>query len=128
MKKKILAVILVLIFTAALAGTIFAKELPKVRWTMQTTWAKGWLIHDEVEAFAARVKAMSGGNFDIKVLPAGAVVGAMENMDATSKGTLDGWHSWTGYWQGKHPSANFFASPSLFSRALISARRRRLSK
>ena len=113
MKRSKLAIVVcfMVMVSFVLGATLtYAKELPKVRWTLQTTWAKGWLIHEMAEDFAARVKVMSGGNFDIKVLPAGAVVGAMENMDATSKGTLDGWHSWTGYWQGKHPSANFFAS------------------
>lgn len=112
MKSKRLGFIVVMMMVCSfvLAGFSYAAELPKVRWTVQTTWAKGMLIHDEVEGMAKRVSDMTGGNFVIKVLPAGAIVGAMENMEATSKGTLDGWHSWTGYWQGKHPSANFFAS------------------
>ncbi len=112
MKSRRLGLIVVLMMLCffVLAGISYAAELPTVRWTMQTTWSKGWLIHEMAEDFAKRVSDMSGGKFVIKVLPAGAVVGAMENMDATNKGTLDGWHSWTGYWQGKHPSANFFAS------------------
>lgn len=114
MKKSNLAIVIGLIFMLSLIvggfGQAQAKELPRVNWTLQTTWSKGWLLHEMAEDFASRVKEMSGGQFIIKVLPAGAVVGAMENMDATSKGTLDAWHSWTGYWQGKHPSANFFAS------------------
>jgi len=111
-KKSSLIIVLVLMISLVLgAGSVtYAKELPKVTWTLQTTWAKGWLLHEMAEDFAKRVFDMSGGQFNIKVLPAGAVVGAMENLDATSKGTLDAYHSWPGYWQGKHPSANFFAS------------------
>jgi TRAP-type mannitol/chloroaromatic compound transport system substrate-binding protein len=107
-KLAFIFVMMMLMGSLILGGT--AQAAAKVNWTMQTTWAKGWLIHDMAEDFAKRVKEMSGGNFIIRVLPAGAVVGAMENMDATSKGTLDAYHSWPGYWQGKHPSANFFAS------------------
>ena len=110
MKSRTFGFIFVLMLMSSLSFGGYAQAAEKVRWTMQTTWAKGWLLHEMAEDFAQRVSDMSGGNFVIKVLPAGAVVGAMENMDATSKGTLDGWHSWTGYWQGKHPSANFFAS------------------
>jgi len=110
MKSRMFGIILVLMLMGSLIFGGYAQAAEKVRWTMQTTWSKGWLLHEMAEDFAKRVSDMSGGNFEIKVLPAGAVVGAMENMDATSKGTLDGWHSWTGYWQGKHPSANFFAS------------------
>jgi len=112
MKSKRLGfiVVMMMVFSFVLAGFSYAKDLPKVRWTLQTTWAKGTLLHEMSEDFAKRVYDMSGGNFVIKVLPAGAIVGPMENMEATSKGTLDAWHSWPGYWQGKHPSANFFAS------------------
>lgn len=84
--------------------------MPKVNWTMQTTWAQGWLLHDMALDFARRVELMSGGNFKIEVLPAGAVVGGLEVLDATATGVLDAYHSWTGYWMGKHPSAPFFAS------------------
>jgi len=82
----------------------------KVNWTLQTTWAQGWLLHEMAEDFAKRVKEMSGGNFVITVLPAGAVVGGLEVLDATHTGTIDAYHSWTGYWMGKHPSAPFFSS------------------
>ena len=108
--KKLVFIFVMMMLMGSLIWGGTAQAAAKVRWTMQTTWAKGWLLHEMAEDFAKRVYDMSGGNFVIKVLPAGAVVGAMENMDATSKGTLDAWHSWTGYWQGKHPSANFFAS------------------
>jgi TRAP-type mannitol/chloroaromatic compound transport system substrate-binding protein len=118
MKSRKLAVVFVLMLMGTLmlvgCGQGPAKQATSqagvVNWTLQTTWSKGWLLHEMAEDFAKRVGDMSGGKFVIKVLPAGAVVGAMENMEATSKGTLDAWHSWTGYWQGKHPSANFFAS------------------
>lgn len=95
---------------AAPAAPAAAAGLPEVKWTLQTTWSVGWLLHDMAVDFAKRVDAMSGGKFKIEVLPAGAIVGATENMDATHTGTLDAFHSWPGYWMGKHPSAPFFAS------------------
>lgn len=84
--------------------------LPQVNWTMQTTWTQGWLLHEMAEDFAERVYDLSDGNFVIDVLPAGAIVGGLEVLDATDAGTIDAYHSWPGYWMGKHPSAPFFAS------------------
>jgi TRAP-type mannitol/chloroaromatic compound transport system substrate-binding protein len=110
MKNKMLVFILVLMLMGSLIFGESAQAATKVNWTLQTTWAQGWLLHQMAEDFAKRVKEMSAGNFNIKVLPAGAVVGGLEVMDATSAGTLDAYHSWTGYWMGKHPAAPFFAS------------------
>lgn len=65
----------------------WGKELPRVNWTLQTSWSQGWLLHQMAENFAQRVSDMSGGQFKIKVLPAGAVVGALEagNWTAMSR-------------------------------------------
>ncbi|MFO7644608.1 MAG: hypothetical protein R6W95_09525 [Desulfosarcina sp.] len=84
--------------------------MPTVTWTLQTTWAQGWLLHQMAEDMAKRVELMSDGKFKINVLPAGAVVGGLEVLDATATGTIDAFHSWPGYWMSKHPSAPFFAS------------------
>ncbi|MBS4031342.1 MAG: hypothetical protein KGZ63_07985 [Clostridiales bacterium] len=96
-----------------------ANELPQVRWTMQTTWSQGWLLHEMAEDFAKRVYDLSDGNFIIDVQPAGAVVGGLEVLDATHAGTIDAYHSWPGYWMGKHPSAPFFASIPLHLEPLM---------
>ncbi len=109
-------IVAVLAFSLLLAGVSHAKkkgaetDLPKVNWTLQTTWAQGWLLHEMAEDFAKRVELMTGGNFKIEVLPSGAVVGGLEVLDATHTGVIDAFHSWPGYWMGKHPSAPFFAS------------------
>jgi TRAP-type mannitol/chloroaromatic compound transport system substrate-binding protein len=84
--------------------------LPEVKWTLQTGWSVGWLIHDMAIRVADDVRAMSGGKFDIEVLPAGAIVGSLEVMDACKAGTIDAYHSWTAYWVNQHPAAPLFAS------------------
>ncbi|MDW7673650.1 MAG: hypothetical protein SCK28_03845 [Bacillota bacterium] len=126
-RKKLLSVILVLMLMGSLlagcgqtqpaassggggAAAEGADALPQVKWTMQTTWSQGWLLHEMAEDFAKRVYDMSGGNFVIDVLPAGAIVGGLEVLDATDSGTIDAYHSWPGYWMAQHPSAPFFAS------------------
>jgi len=81
----------------------------KIRWRMSDTWG-GLLFHDITIHFADSVRACSGGRLDIKVFPTGAIVPAMEVFDATSKGTLDAFHSWPGYWKGKNEAFVAFAS------------------
>ena len=47
----------------------------------------------------------------IEVLPAGAVVGVKETLDAVDAGLVEGGFAWTHYWSGKHPAAMLFGSP-----------------
>jgi TRAP-type mannitol/chloroaromatic compound transport system substrate-binding protein len=60
--------------------------------------------------FADTVRACSGGRLNIKVFPTGAIVPAMEIFEATSKGTLDAFHSWPGYWKGRNEAFVAYAS------------------
>ncbi len=69
---------------------------------------------DEVvmlEDFASDVAALTDGEVMIEVLPAGAVVGVAETLDAVDKGLIEGGFAWTHYWSGKHPAAMLFGSP-----------------
>jgi TRAP-type mannitol/chloroaromatic compound transport system substrate-binding protein len=69
---------------------------------------------DEVrmlEVFAENVKGLTNGTVTFEVLPAGAVVGVNETLDAVDKGLIEGGFAWTHYWSGKHPAAMLFGSP-----------------
>ena len=70
---------------------------------------------DEVtmlEDFAKDVAALTADDpVTIEVLPAGAVVGVRETLDAVDKGLVEGGFAWTHYWSGKHPAAMLFGSP-----------------
>jgi len=69
---------------------------------------------DEVhmlQDFANDVSALTNGDVTIEVLPAGAVVGVKETLDAVDKGLIEGGFAWTHYWSGKHPAAMLFGSP-----------------
>ena len=61
--------------------------------------------------FAADVSALTNGEVKIEVLPAGAVVGVKETLDAVDAGLVEGGFAWTHYWSGKHPAAMLFGSP-----------------
>ncbi len=69
---------------------------------------------DEVhmlKEFAKDVSDLTNGEVTIEVLPAGAVVGVKETLDAVDKGLIEGGFAWTHYWSGKHPAAMLFGSP-----------------
>lgn len=61
--------------------------------------------------FADDVEALTGGSLKFEILPAGAVVGVRETLDAVDKGLIEGGFAWTHYWGGKHPAANLFGAP-----------------
>ncbi len=61
--------------------------------------------------FAQDVAALTDGSVKIEVLPAGAVVGVAETLDAVDSGLIEGGFAWTHYWSGKHPAAMLFGSP-----------------
>ena len=69
---------------------------------------------DEVKmlgSFTDDVAALTGGFLKIEILPAGAVVGPRDVMDAVDAGLVEGGFAWTHYWGGKHPAANLFGTP-----------------
>ncbi len=61
--------------------------------------------------FMADVTNLTDGEVTFEVLPAGAVVGVKETLDAVDKGLVEGGFAWTHYWSGKHPAAMLFGSP-----------------
>ena len=62
--------------------------------------------------YADNVRALTHGEVDIQILPAGSVVGVKETLDAVDKGLIEGGFAWTHYWSGKHPAATLFGSPT----------------
>jgi len=70
---------------------------------------------DEVvmlKQFAKNVSDLTNGEVQIKVLPAGAIVGVKETLEAVDKGLIEGGFAWTHYWSGYHPAAMLFGSPT----------------
>ena len=61
--------------------------------------------------FMDDVTELTNGDVTFEVLPAGAVVGVRETLDAVDSGLIEGGFAWTHYWSGKHPAAMLFGSP-----------------
>jgi TRAP-type mannitol/chloroaromatic compound transport system substrate-binding protein len=83
-------------------------------WTMQSGWPAGDIFHEFAQDLVDKIHAMAGGRLQISLLPAGAVVGALELQDAISGGVLDGSHGVTAYWYGKSKAASLFGTPPAF--------------
>jgi TRAP-type mannitol/chloroaromatic compound transport system, periplasmic component len=69
---------------------------------------------DFAQQYIDRVEAMSGGRLSIDLLPAGAVVGAFQVMDAVNDGVIDMAHTVPVYWYGKSKAASFFGTGPVF--------------
>ena len=68
---------------------------------------------DEVKMlqdFTDTVTELTDGSLKFEILPAGAVVGVKETLDAVDKGLIDCGFASTHYWSGDHP-AMLFGSP-----------------
>lgn len=99
--------------TAGAAGLVAAPAVaaPKtVTVKMQTSWPSSDIWMDFARQYVDRVQKMSGGRLKIDLLPAGAVVGAFQVLDAVHDGILDAAHTVPVYWYGKHKAASLFGT------------------
>jgi TRAP-type mannitol/chloroaromatic compound transport system substrate-binding protein len=84
------------------------------RFRMQSGWPTADIFHEFAGDYANLVRTLSGGRLEIDLLPAGAVVGALELQDAMIAGALEMYHGVTVYWYGKHKAASLFGTPPSF--------------
>ncbi len=81
---------------------------------MQTSWPASDIWMDFARQYKDRVEQMSGNRLKIDLLPAGAVVGAFQVLDACNDGVLDAAHSVPVYWYGKSKAASLFGTGPVF--------------
>ena len=100
-----------LLAVALVPGAAFAQGKP-VKIRIQSVIP---ITADEVtmlKEFAKDVEDLTNKTVVFEVLPAGAVVGVNETLDAVDKGLIEAGFAWTHYWSGKHPAAALFGSPA----------------
>ena len=101
---------------AALAvGAVFAftgeADAKKVRWKMHAAFGENVaVIGPPPHRVSEAVKAMSGGDFDIKVFEPGALVGGYAYYDPVGQGAIDAAFGTPGANQGKNSAYNFFST------------------
>ena len=81
---------------------------------MQTSWPASDIWMDFARQYVERVEKMSGGRLKVDLLPAGAVVGAFQVLDAVHDGIIDAAHTVPVYWYGKHKAASLFGTGPVF--------------
>ena len=81
---------------------------------MQTSWPASDIWMEFAQQYVDRVEQMSGGRLKIDLLPAGAVVGPFQVLDAVNDGVLDAAHTVPVYWYGKHKAASLFGTGPVF--------------
>src|SRR5690349_7608561 len=94
---------------AGLAGVIAAGVAPAVhaqqaiRWRIASSFPKSLdTIYGAAEVFAAKVKAMSGGKFEVSVHAAGELMPAFGVVDGVQQGTVEVAHTAPYYFFGKN--------------------------
>lgn len=91
------------------APAVHAQPAPIVM-KMQTSWPASDIWMDFARQYTSRVEEMSSGRLKVDLLPAGAVVGAFQVMDAVHDGVIDASHTVAVYWYGKHKGASLFGT------------------
>jgi TRAP-type mannitol/chloroaromatic compound transport system substrate-binding protein len=102
----------------AAAGTALAfpqvSRAQTVTLKMQTSWSAGDVYQEMAQQYVDRVEAMSGDRLKIRLFPISAAVETFQLQEAVHKGVLDGAHTVTAYWYGKHKAASLFGTGPVF--------------
>ncbi|MBP7243472.1 TRAP transporter substrate-binding protein [Amaricoccus sp.] len=93
---------------AVLAAPAIAQTQPKVAWRLTSGFPRSLdTIYGAAEVFAEHVKAMSGGNFEIQVFPAGEIVPNPQAVEAVGTNTVEMAHTCSYYYWGIDPTFAF---------------------
>lgn len=79
-------------------------------WRFQSSWPQKDIFHEIAHDYVQRVNSMAGSRLKLELLPAGAVVGALQIQDAVHAGALEGGHAAVAYWYGKHKAFSMFGT------------------
>ena len=102
---------------AAGAATIAMPQISRaqtVTLKMQGSWGAKDVFNEMAQDYVERVNAMAGGRLKIDYLVGGAVVHPFQVLDGVHGGQIDGAHTVTVYWYGKHKAASLFGTGPVF--------------
>ena len=92
-------------------GAAAVHTQPKIRWRLISSFPRSLdTIFGAADVFAQRVLATTGGNFDIRVYPAGEIVPYDQVLESVQKGTVQMGHTASYYFKGKNPALPFDCS------------------
>ncbi len=113
-RREFLTASAVTVGGAAAIGFPAISRAQTVTLNFQSTWPARDIFHEYASDYVRMINEMSGGRLRINLLPAGAVVGALQMQDAVIAGALDGGHGVSAYWYGKHKAFSLFGTPPPF--------------
>ena len=99
---------------AALGFPMISRAAEPITLRFQSTWPAKDIFHEYAQDYARRVNVMAEGRLKLELLPAGAVVGALQMQDAVNSGALDGGHGVCAYWYGKNKAYSLFGTAPAF--------------
>jgi TRAP-type mannitol/chloroaromatic compound transport system substrate-binding protein len=102
---------------ATVAGTVVAPNVSRaqtVTLKMQGSWGAKDVFNEMAGDYVSRVNAMAGARLKIDYLVGGAVVHPFQVFDGVHGGQIDGAHTVTVYWYGKHKAASLFGTGPVF--------------
>jgi TRAP-type mannitol/chloroaromatic compound transport system substrate-binding protein len=98
------------ILAAGVAPAVHA-QAPAVRWRLTSSFPKSLdTIYGGADVLANRVRAITGGKFDIQVFPGGEIAPALQALDVTQNGTVEACHTCSYYYVGKDKTFGFGTS------------------
>ena len=96
---------------ATLAAPAIAQSQPLVKWRLASSFPKSLdTIYGGAEVLANRLRAMTGGKFDIRVFAGGEIVPGLQALDAVQQGTVEVCHTCSYYYVGKDKTFGFGTS------------------
>jgi len=101
----------------AAAATLAFPQVSRAQTTvlkMQGSWGAKDVFNEFAEDYVKRVNDMAGGRLKIDYLVGGAIVHPFQVLDGVHGGQLDGAHTVTVYWYGKHKAASLFGTGPVF--------------
>ena len=81
---------------------------------VQGSWGAKDVFNEMAEDYVKRVNEMAGGRLKIDYLVGGSVVHPFQVFDGVHGGQIDGAHTVTVYWYGKHKAASLFGTGPVF--------------
>ncbi|MGH7403113.1 MAG: TRAP transporter substrate-binding protein [Candidatus Rokuibacteriota bacterium] len=102
---------------AAGAATVGFPMVSRAQTTVlkiQGSWGAKDVFNEFAEDYVKRVNEMAGGRLKIDYLVGGAVVHPFQVQDGVHGGQIDGAHTVTVYWYGKHKAASLFGTGPVF--------------
>ena len=97
--------------TPALAQSASAATAPEIRWRLTSSFPRNLdILFGAPEFIARRVAQLTDNKFQIRVFPAGEIVGPLQALDAVQAGTVECAHTAPYYYTGKDFTFAFYTA------------------